>query len=139
MPPPTPQSELVEDWMCGDLRAHYDYLAPDGSEIRLLADFAKGGLAHCTLLPGAHSSPVRHKTVSEIWYVTEGHGELWRRSVGGDETVTQLWPGIGVDIPLGTAFQFRATGIGPMVMVLLTMPRWPGADEAVAETRGRWA
>ena len=55
-------------------RAHYDYLAPDGSEIRMLADFAKGGLAQCTLPPGAFSTPVHHKTVHEIWYVTEGHG-----------------------------------------------------------------
>ena len=136
--PPTAESVLVENWMCGDLRAHYDYLAPDGSEIRLLADFAKGGLAQCTLPPGTRSSPVRHKTVHEIWYVTEGHGELWRRSDSDEVNVTILWPGVGVDIPLGTTFQFRTIGMRPLVMVLLTMPRWPGADEAVAEPRGRW-
>ncbi|MEK6283898.1 MAG: hypothetical protein AABN95_26395 [Acidobacteriota bacterium] len=31
------------------LPEQYDYLAPDGSEIRLLPDVSGGGLAHCRL------------------------------------------------------------------------------------------
>lgn len=45
------------------LPIEYDYLAPDGSEIRLLRSMKGGGLAHCTLPPGAVSQAVRHKTV----------------------------------------------------------------------------
>ncbi len=41
----------------------YDYLAPDGSEIRLLLDLEGGSLAHCTLPPGRISVAQRHRTV----------------------------------------------------------------------------
>jgi mannose-6-phosphate isomerase-like protein (cupin superfamily) len=33
-------------------------------------------------------------------------------------------------IPLGTSFQFRATGDEPLAAVAVTMPPWPGAGEA---------
>lgn len=49
------------------IASEYDYLAPDGSEIRLLADLEGGGLAHCTLPSGRVSVAQRHKTVEEIW------------------------------------------------------------------------
>jgi len=58
--------------MSGDLNAASDCLARDGSEIRLLCGTDRGSLAHCTLHPGSCSSPVRHPTVHEIWYVVEG-------------------------------------------------------------------
>ncbi len=44
----------------------YDYLAPDGSEIRLLAKVNAGGFCHCTLPADKTSSAVKHKTVEEI-------------------------------------------------------------------------
>jgi quercetin dioxygenase-like cupin family protein len=56
-----------------------DYLAPDGSEIRLLPTMNGGGLAHCTLPPGGVSKPVYHRTVEEIWYCIKGDGEVWRK------------------------------------------------------------
>jgi len=136
--PPKEGPDLVDGWLSGDLPDAYDYLAPDGSEIRLLGTFDKGSLAHCTLQAGACSVPVRHRSVHEIWYVTEGHGEIWRASPGAAESVDLLWPGVGVDIARGTLFQFRATGAGPLELVILTMPRWPGASEATAELTGRW-
>ena len=34
------------------LKPDYDYLAPDGSEIRLLLEAKGGGLAHCILPVG---------------------------------------------------------------------------------------
>lgn len=55
-----------------DLGESVDYLAPDGSEIRLLPSLPHGGLAHCTLRPGGVSKAVRHRSVEEIWYVLEG-------------------------------------------------------------------
>ena len=46
----------------------YDYLAPDGSEIRLLLDMKGGGLCHCTLPPSGISRAIYHKSVEEICY-----------------------------------------------------------------------
>ena len=42
---------------------NYDYLAPDGSEIRKLLYVKWGGLAHSTLPPRKSSSGPVHKTV----------------------------------------------------------------------------
>jgi mannose-6-phosphate isomerase-like protein (cupin superfamily) len=138
--PPTRADELVDGWMSGDLPDAPDYLAPNGSEIRLLGSLVKGNLTQCTLRGGACSAPVRHRTVHEIWDVLEGYGELWRKPPGGLEGgVVSLWPGIGVEIPTETSFQFRATGADPLRMVLLTMPSWPGATEAILERVGRWS
>jgi mannose-6-phosphate isomerase-like protein (cupin superfamily) len=52
----------------------YDVLAPDTSEIRLLAGTSRGTLAHGTLAPGRVSLAVTHRTVEEVWYVTAGRG-----------------------------------------------------------------
>jgi mannose-6-phosphate isomerase-like protein (cupin superfamily) len=115
------------------LEGAHDYLAPDGSEIRLLVDVGGGGLAHCTLPPGGVSVAVRHQTVEELWYVLSGRGEMWR-SQGGDEQVTELQAGVSLGIPCGTHFQFRASGPEPLRLLIATIPRWPGADEAVPVT-----
>jgi mannose-6-phosphate isomerase-like protein (cupin superfamily) len=136
--PATEESQLDDTWLVHDLAYAPDYFAPDGSEIRLLGSFDKGGLAHCTLHPGSASSPVRHQTVHEIWFVTAGHGELWRSSPDGQEEVVALWPGIGLDITTGTAFQFRATGAEALGIAILTMPRWPGPSEAQPVRNGPW-
>ena len=60
------------------LKPDADYLAPDGSEIRLLPAMKGGGLCHCTLPVGKTSAPVAHRQVEEIWYVASGEGEVWR-------------------------------------------------------------
>ena len=64
-----------------------DYLAPDGSEIRLLPTTKGGGLSLCTLPAGTTSSPVAHHQVEEIWYVASGEGEIWRKNAMAEETV----------------------------------------------------
>ena len=129
--PPTSPADLVDHWMSGDLPWLPDDLALDGSEIRSLGSFDRGGLAHCSLRAGSTSRAVRHSTVSQIWYVIDGHGEMWRAAPDGDEEIVPLRGGIGIDIPAGTSFQFRATGVDPLRVVVLTMPRWPGPSEAV--------
>ena len=58
--------------------ASYDVLAPDGSEIRLLVQTARGSMVHCTLPVGATSAAVAHRTVDELWYCLGGAGEVWR-------------------------------------------------------------
>lgn len=107
-----------------------NHLAPDGSEVRELARLAGGTMAHFTLPPGASSKAVKHRTVEEIWFILAGRGRMWRRGADG-ERVTDLTPGLSITIPLGTAFQFRNDGDGPLTAVAITMPPWPGADEAV--------
>src|SRR5580698_1664450 len=108
----------------------YDVLAPDGSEVRVLLALAGGSMAHFSLPAGKVSRAVRHVTVEEIWYVVGGHGEMWRAQDGRAEVVA-VSAGVCLTIPLGTAFQFRASAEGPLTAVAITMPPWPGPEEAV--------
>jgi mannose-6-phosphate isomerase-like protein (cupin superfamily) len=109
--------------------AEPDAIAPDGSEVRLLCGLGRGGMAVFTLAPDAVAKAVAHRTVEEIWYVAAGHGRLWRR-LDAEEATTELVPGVSVGIPTDTHFQFRADGPEPLVVIGVTMPPWPGADEA---------
>ncbi len=103
--------------------------APDGSTVRVLLATDRGSVAQFELEPGRTSLAVRHRTVEEIWTVVEGLGEMWRRSSAG-ESVVALEPGTCLVIPMGTAFQFRSAGPGTLVVLAVTMPPWPGPDEA---------
>lgn len=117
---------------------NYDALAPDGSEIRLLAQVHAGSMVHCTLRPGAVTRAVRHRTVEEIWYCVGGRGQVWRRSTEANhEEIVDFEPGVSLNIPLGTHFQFRTLGDQPLEIVMTTMPPWPGPDEAVP-VDGTW-
>ena len=110
--------------------------APDGSAVRILLGLAGGGMAHFELAPGETSTAVEHRTVEEIWYVLRGRGEMWRRR-GEEERVDALAPGTCLTIPLGTRFQFRALGDEALAAIGVTMPPWPGPDEA-AVVDGPW-
>ena len=118
------------------LKPDADYLAPDGSEIRLLPTMKGGGLCHCTLPVGRTSSPVAHHNVEEIWYVLQGEGEVWRRTATSEEVV-RVSAGTSLTIPPLTAFQFRNTGTGPLSLLIATMPPWPGTQEA-EKVDGMW-
>ena len=111
--------------------------APDGSAIRFLLKLNRGEVNHFTLPEGRTSIAVMHRTIEEIWYVLEGWGEVWRRE-GENEEVLDLRPGVSFDITLGTRFQFRNTGAGPLSVLIATMPPWPGDDEAIV-VKGPWA
>lgn len=124
-------------WITVDLPKNYHYLAPDGSEIRLLPTFDAGGLSHCTLPTGSISGPVRNRTVKEIWYVLHGQGEVWR-SDGNEEEVVEVDSGTCLTIPTGVSFQFRASREGPLTIMIGTFPTWPGAQEA-EPVPGHWA
>jgi mannose-6-phosphate isomerase-like protein (cupin superfamily) len=127
------------DWQTTRLGAHVDLRAPDGSEIRLLVGVAGGSMVHCTLRPGQVTQAVRHRTVAEVWYCVRGVGQVWRRAAE-DPTraeIVDVRPGTALSIPLGTEFQFRASGSQPFEVVITTIPPWPGADEAVA-VEGAW-
>jgi mannose-6-phosphate isomerase-like protein (cupin superfamily) len=107
-----------------------DAVAPDGSEVRLLLDLSRGSMAHFQLAATRVSKAVTHRTVEEIWYVLTGRGQMWRKLDGIAETI-DLSPGVCITIPVGTHFQFRSSGGEPLSAVAVTMPPWPGKDEAV--------
>lgn len=105
--------------------------APDGSFVRVLLALPGGSMAHFELPPGAVTVAVRHRTVEELWFVLSGAGRLWRESPDGDQAQDELTAGTCVSIPVGTSFQFRCNGSEPLRILGVTMPPWPGPDEAV--------
>jgi mannose-6-phosphate isomerase-like protein (cupin superfamily) len=113
-----------------------DVLAPDGCEVRILARTARGSMAHFTLGPGEVSRAVGHRTVEELWYFLAGTGRMWRRS-GAREEIVEVAAGVSLSIPLGTHFQLRNDGTEPLAAVAVTMPPWPGEDEAYF-VDGKW-
>jgi mannose-6-phosphate isomerase-like protein (cupin superfamily) len=123
-------------WQTVHLGPDYDLLAPDGSEIRLLLATSGASMVHCTLQPGQATIAVQHRTVEEVWFCASGTGELWRRA-GEQQETSALKPGTAASIPLGTAFQFRATGSEPLQIIITTIPPWPGEGEAVP-VEGTW-
>jgi mannose-6-phosphate isomerase-like protein (cupin superfamily) len=114
-----------------------DAIAPDGSEVRILAGLASGSMAQFTLPPGAIARAVVHRTVEELWVFISGAGRMWRADADG-ERIDSVSPGLTLAIPVGTRFQFRADGDLPLVAVGTTMPPWPGPEEAVF-VEGPWA
>lgn len=119
----------MTDFASKTLPAAPDAIAPDGSQVRLLLGLARGGMAHFRLEPGQVSIAFAHRTVEEIWMITGGGGEIWRRQ-GDREEITPLAPGTCLTLPLGTHFQFRAAADKALEIVGVTMPPWPGPDEA---------
>jgi mannose-6-phosphate isomerase-like protein (cupin superfamily) len=111
--------------------------SPLGAYIRNLMDGTYGNMIHSTVPPGMVGRACHFRTIEEYWYVLAGEGEIWRRA-DGRESVTRLIPGVSVDIPLGTAFQYRCTGDEALVFTCTAMPPWPGDDEAVI-VDGPWA
>jgi len=120
------------------LPVHADAVAPDGSYVRLLCATDRGSMAHFELGPGEVWRPVRHRTVEEIWFILCGLGTMWRQEQGADPREVDLRPGLSLTIPPGPAFQFRNTGRTPLEAVGVTMPPWPGADEAMEAQGPPW-
>jgi mannose-6-phosphate isomerase-like protein (cupin superfamily) len=102
--------------------------APDGSEVRVLLDTERGSMAHFAFPAGQVSQAVRHRTVDELWYFVAGAGRMWIE--GGADDGFPVHPEVCVRIPAGSAFQVRADAQEPLAAVGVTMPPWPGPDEA---------
>jgi len=113
-----------------------DAIAPDGSAVRILLQLSGGSMAHFELAPGQTARAVAHRTVEELWYFLSGRGEMWRK-LGDNEEVVAVGPGVAVSLPRGTHFQFRSFGPEPLAAVGVTMPPWPGEEEAYA-VPGPW-
>ena len=103
--------------------------APDGSTVRILAVASRGGMAHFALPPHGVARAVRHRTVEELWFILSGRGRMWRRDADTEEVVG-LEHGMSLAIPCGTSFQFRSDSAEPLHALGVTMPPWPGDDEA---------
>jgi mannose-6-phosphate isomerase-like protein (cupin superfamily) len=102
-----------------------DATAPDGSQVRLLLEVTRGGMAHFALAPQQVS--VGYRTIEEIWYFVRGR-VAW--PLGDCEEVVEVYPGVSITIPTGTWFQFRSDTDAPLEAIGVTMPPWPGAEEA---------
>ena len=113
-----------------------DGRSPAGAEVRILVEGETGSMIHSTVPPGQVNRATVHATVSEFWHVLAGEGRIWRRD-GTDEETAVLARGVSVDIPVGTAFQYRCTGDDPLQFLCVSMPRWPGNDEATF-VEGPW-
>lgn len=110
--------------------------SPAGADVRFLVDGETGGMIHSTVPPHQTNKATVHATVSEFWYVLEGSGEIWRDD-GSESGVTKLVEGTSIDIPVGTAFQYRNISDQDLRFICITMPPWPGADEATI-IEGPW-
>lgn len=106
-----------------------DGRSPAGAEVRILIEGQTGSMIHSTVQPGQVNRATVHATVSEFWHVLSGEGQIWRRDGTRAET-TALRKGVSIDIPVGTAFQYRCDGVEPLQFLCISMPRWPGAAEA---------
>ncbi len=113
-----------------------DSRSPAGAEIRYLIEGDTGNMIHATVPSGRVNRATVHATVSEFWHVLSGQGQIWRSGETGEE-MASLEPGVSIDIPVGTAFQYRCTGAEPLQFLCVTMPPWPGDDEATL-TEGPW-
>jgi mannose-6-phosphate isomerase-like protein (cupin superfamily) len=89
-------------------------------------------------LPSGHTSAaVAHHGVEELWYVVGGRGQMWRKHASTGEDTIELAPGVSLALLPGMHFQFRSTGADPLEVIGVTVPAWPGAEEAYA-VEGRW-
>jgi mannose-6-phosphate isomerase-like protein (cupin superfamily) len=110
--------------------------SPAGAEVRFLIEGETGGMIHSTVPAGQVNRATVHATVSEFWHVLSGRGRIWRRDEAAEET-TDLTAGVTIDIPVGTAFQYRCDGEEPLEFLCVTMPPWPGEQEATL-IEGPW-
>jgi mannose-6-phosphate isomerase-like protein (cupin superfamily) len=113
-----------------------DARSPAGAAIRHLIEGETGSMIHSTVPPGQVNRATVHATVSEFWHVLAGEGQIWRRD-DSDEETTVLTTGVSIDIPVGTVFQYRCTGDDPLQFLCISMPRWPGEEEATF-VQGPW-
>ena len=103
--------------------------SPAGAEIRFLISGKTGNMIHSTVPPGQINRATVHATVDEFWYILEGHGQIWRDN-RSESSVTELVTGTSINIPAGTAFQYRNVSNTDLKFICIAMPPWPGESEA---------
>ena len=106
-----------------------DAVAPDGSEVRVLCQSGRGGMAHFELaaargVPGRGRIARSRKSGSS----SRAAGACGGGSASGDEIV-EVEPGLLHHHPaVGTRFQFRSDSDETLSAIGVTMPPWPGED-----------
>jgi mannose-6-phosphate isomerase-like protein (cupin superfamily) len=118
------------------LPEHPDAKSPAGADIRYLMGSERDNMIHSTVPPHQINKATVHAKVSEFWYILEGHGEIWRDD-GKESNITDLLPGTSIDIPAGTAFQYRNVSDMDLKFICVSMPRWPG-DSETTFVKGKW-
>jgi mannose-6-phosphate isomerase-like protein (cupin superfamily) len=113
-----------------------DGKSPAGADIRFLLDGERGNMIHSTVPAQQVNRATIHATVNEFWYVLEGRGEIWRDN-GLMSCITVLVPGTSIDLPAGTAFQYRNVSDKDLKFICVAMPPWPGDSEA-SPIQGIW-
>jgi len=113
-----------------------DGRSPAGAEIRYLMDGITGNMIHSMVPANQINRATVHATVSEFWFILEGQGEIWRDD-GLESCITELVPGVSIDIPVGTKFQYRNNSNSELKFICVSMPRWPGDSEATY-VQGIW-
>ena len=113
-----------------------DAIAPDGLEVRLLMELEGASMASVTVPPHGVGKAAMHRTVDEMWHFISGEGEIWLADAERADVISAR-PGTSVSLPLGTRFQARNLGAQPLTAVVVTVPPWPGAHEAVV-VEGAW-
>jgi mannose-6-phosphate isomerase-like protein (cupin superfamily) len=106
-----------------------DAKSPAGADIRYIMDGEFGNMIHSTVPQHQTNRATVHATVCEFWFILEGHGEIWRDD-GLESRITDLVPGTSIDIPAGTAFQYRNVSDQDLKLICIAMPPWPGDSEA---------
>jgi len=106
-------------------------LADDGSWIKNMSSIGAVQTVLCILGPQNAIQASRHKTVSQIWYVTNGQGQAWLSDSGGHESLIDLKPGVSFAVPLGYSFQFRNTGNVDLNIFIVNTTPWTGDGELI--------
>ena len=126
----------ISDMKTTMLPKESDAKSPAGADVRYLMGSETGDMIHSTVPPHQINRATVHATVNEFWYVLEGHGEIWRDD-SKENSITVLVPGTSIDIPVGTAFQYRNVSDIDLKFICITMPPWQGDSEATY-IKGIW-
>lgn len=118
--------------------------APDGFLLRELSTGKNGSMWSATLPSKTRTQSVYHQTVEELWYIRSGTGMLctmatknWNSKKNNKNSFkkfvecVKLKPGITFRIPPQTIFQNKSDDNSELDVIAVTMPPWPGMDEAV--------
>lgn len=104
------------------------FTTKDGSEIRELLAYRNScirnqSLAEARLPVGAATTPHRHPTAEEIYYVLEGTGQM-----RVDDQSRAVGPGDAIAIPPGSDHQMTNTGECIMKFLCCCAPAYEHAD-----------
>ncbi len=123
--------------MVVNLPKHYQTLAPDGSQVRLLVRNTKASMAEFTLTPEAISRAIHQKVVHEFWYFLSGTGQVWVK-YKGKAKIYSVHTGTSLALPNNVYFQFKNTSKkNNLAFVDVVIPPWP-KKVVTTYTKGPW-